>query len=648
MSGWSFLKAAKKAAGPGEDAARLARENMEVASDLLKQDRDLRYLQGQFQSANPDIDATKAVSSAFNDPMNARNSAAIFEEAGMLSPQAEAIPTLPRGRFDANSSPAEMSAFNQPSARNSMSVFQENNMLDTGIVPFQERGLVPLTEKGLVPVDINMGRTSAPRVGALVDDAPQPMRDVTPPGASGGGRGGDIPPVAGISGSFDDIPMDVKQSFLARNKGKIGAAALGGAGLLGISALMDDGQQAQQAAPAVAPSNAQKSAVPVETPASSAKASVGIKGPVAMGGSGLPGSAPQQDPLKVLDFGQGYKDTAAALQAEQERRNDSVLRSQLGKAASLLGASIAGTKPVANELFDANMKEADVRLQQHNDRMAKEKLDPNSPLSKGMREMAKNLLGIEIRGDASAEELMKTMPMLQGYYQSGENRQARKEADAQRSKDRAAALEVAKLQRETASETKRSEKLESYTKEMRKDLVSGPLAKQYESVVNAKTALSDLDAFRKNPTGYSDYGTLMRALKVLQGDASVVRETEMKMGKAAGSLPQTLQNYIQQMADGRSLQPKQRQEILDTINQMDNSATSLYLRAAEPYLENARELGLNTNYILPGILRDSDKKEASTQKTSSYPKQVRNMQTGAMATVSNAQEEAEANSEGFR
>lgn len=566
-----------------DDAARvMSREEAEIASDLLKQPGMSKAYDDIQRQAN--IDDARA---AFTENTPAADAFRTFDEANMVPGTVAGDVTLQTSRPNFNLQGKPYSG-NVPS-------------------PIQEKGLIPVDQAGKGIVKINPDASGLPVVGRQADDV-----------------------IETTARNVDAIPVTDKMSFLKKygKKGAIGAG-LAGAGLLGISALQDE-QTLQQA-----PVPTEKPITPVEQPASpqnvattmpSKTNAVKAANVTPNTQSGLPGQ--QEDALRILDFGTGYKDTAANLEEQQNLRNLEFRNNQLAKAGAQLGAAIAGVNTPDLSLFDQNIKQADTVLSQYKERMEKEKNDPNSPLSKGMKQFMKSF-GFEVKGDASAEELMKLSPIAERYYQSIENRELRKEQAAQRSEDNrfrwaqlAAQKDIAKQNKEAEIERKRGEKLEGYTMQMRKDLTSGPLAKQYTSVVNSKTALSDLTSFMENPTGYTDYGTLMRSLKVLQGDDSVVREAEMRLGQNAGSLSQKLQNYADQIATGRSLRPEQRQDIVNTLKVMDASATNQYNQAAQPYLEQARELGLNEDFILPGILRETPTDKTPTQTSSPQQKTI--------------------------
>lgn len=326
-----------------------------------------------------------------------------------------------------------------------------------------------------------------------------------------------------------------------------------------------------------------------------------------------------------IDLGE-QSDHMAELKAAQGKRDSGVLANQLGKSAEIIGSAISGAKPVAQGIFDQNMKLAGQDVESFKEKMEAQKYDKNSPVSKAFKEYAKKL-GVNITGDMSAADAEKIMPYIAKGFEAEENRKSR-ELTAQLARETMADNRAERRhQREETTSAKRSEKLEKYTFDARKEITSGGFAKQYANVNNAQKASGAITQFAKNPTGYSDYGTLMTSLKALQGDDSVVREAEIRLGMQAGSLFQSIQNTLQRAQNGQSLQPSQRDAILKAVNTLNDVSTSQYLSAIEPVLEQADELGLNRDHILPGNLRSAQKQKSEKQKASTEDKTPQSKQT---------------------
>lgn len=423
------------------------------------------------------------------------------------------------------------------------------------------------------------------------------------------------------SGDIIDVtPMTPQSRSKLLTYGLPVATTAGTVGALwGAGELMGD-DQAQQLPPIPlrndyvpeqqAPPQAPAPAAPAAKNSNSLKAKA--SGP---GGVGAASTAPVEPGMNI-DFGGGHKDNAEALADAQKRENLAVFANQLGKAGDIIGSSIAGVGPKAQEAFDSNIKQAGEITKQHEALMAKEKNDPNSPLSKGMRQFMKSF-GFNIKGEATAEELMKLSPLAEKYFQSVQNREQRAEEVKQKQLDRQTQMSIAKLNKETANEVKRGDKLETYTQAFRKEMTNGQLGKQYATASTAQKMLKSLSEFAKDPSGYTDYATLMGSLKTLQGDESVVKEAEIRLGMEAGSLKDTLLNYGQKLVNGKSLQPEQREKIISTVRILGETAKTQYIDSTSGILDHAKTLGLNPKHIMPGNLLDDESPQDSSPKINS-------------------------------
>jgi hypothetical protein len=156
-----------------------------------------------------------------------------------------------------------------------------------------------------------------------------------------------------------------------------------------------------------------------------------------------------------------------------------------------------------------------------------------------------------------------------------------------------------------------SEKKEKQTMSLRKEATSGQLGKLYEKYKINAAGKANLDAFHKDPSGYSDYGSLMQSLKTLQNDSSVVREAEMRLGQNATSLINKVKNAIENAATGRALQPQQREEISKVMNIMFEVNEDLYTNAVRPIYRQAKknELPLEQIFEDPSIFEGKEKED---------------------------------------
>jgi hypothetical protein len=301
-----------------------------------------------------------------------------------------------------------------------------------------------------------------------------------------------------------------------------------------------------------------------------------------------------------IDFGDNTMARNEDLKDAQERRDVAVLINQLGKAADVAGSGMSGTQARFGGIFDQNVKNAEGIVTDYQDQVKFEKEDPNSAVSKGYRELAKSL-GFNIKGMASAADLERLMPQLANAYNQRQAQIARAQEAKEKRESRLDEAQIREANRKDLEkekiELKDESKREKDIDEAKKALDKGTTQKLKNSFYTAKRMEMSIGEFAKNPNGYSDYATLMGGLKVLQGDDSVVRETEIKLGMRSGSLLDKIKNEFMQAWDGKSLQPSQRKNIINTIKVMSDSARELYLRETAPAVVSAKRRSIPLNEL---------------------------------------------------
>ena len=118
---------------------------------------------------------------------------------------------------------------------------------------------------------------------------------------------------------------------------------------------------------------------------------------------------------------------------------------------------------------------------------------------------------------------------------------------------------------------------------------------------------SAIKEFKKDPDGYKDYATLMGGLKVLQGDESVVREAEIRLGMSAADLATAIRNWGEQLISGQKLSPKQRDQIVNTIDILKETSRRQYLDAIQPVLLHAESSNIDKKFLVnQGFLANED------------------------------------------
>jgi hypothetical protein len=333
-----------------------------------------------------------------------------------------------------------------------------------------------------------------------------------------------------------------------------------------------------------------------------------------------------------------FKDTE--LEDAMRRRDDLLGLMMMGKGAERVGTAISGTesdkayldllKPFAESRVSdvltkrqAESNKVDLDTKKFNFAFAKDKDDPNSPTSKFYRDTLKELtqgagIAMKIPENLSAAEMEKVYPNIINIVNAKEARAARlQQAELTAATKKAAAVE------------KEADEKKKFTQGLRKELTSGQYGKMFANVNNAQKAAGAIEQFMKDPTGYSDYATLMGGLKALQGDESVVREAEIRLGMQAGSFKEKVTNEIEKLRSGKSLQPGQRQNILKSVQILHDIALTQYRDGIKPILQQAEMEGIDPNVLIPGnVMKDTTRQEAGNMIT------VREKSTGRMKKLS--------------
>jgi hypothetical protein len=163
----------------------------------------------------------------------------------------------------------------------------------------------------------------------------------------------------------------------------------------------------------------------------------------------MPASPKSAGPPSTIDVGKSRFNQEGLANA-QKREAGAELAAGLGKAFNTIGAGITRTQvdPNQQKAFDLLGKDAGTITQNYLQQQANEKNDPNSPMSKAFRQYA-NSLGVNIKGDFTAADGEKLLPMIFKGYEAKQAQIARtqdlqmklaehKDEMLQRDKDRAA------------------------------------------------------------------------------------------------------------------------------------------------------------------------------------------------------------------
>lgn len=255
------------------------------------------------------------------------------------------------------------------------------------------------------------------------------------------------------------------------------------------------------------------------------------------------------------------------------------------------------TKLMATDASESQLKKA--RSEMNDDNKMR---NPNSEISKLVSDVAAKAGLIAPGSSVSAMTLKNSGINLGNLLATMEAAKGRKET-----------AELNARAKSDKAETKLNDDQKKFARDLRKELTAGQLGKQYASYSTGERMGKSIAEFAKDPNGYSDYASLMGSLKSLQGDESVVREAEVRMGMGATSKIDSVKNDIQKAINGKMLQPGQRTNMINTLKILTDISKEQYLRSAEPILEQADREGISRDILLPGTLNGKPKESAGSQ-----------------------------------
>lgn len=333
------------------------------------------------------------------------------------------------------------------------------------------------------------------------------------------------------------------------------------------------------------------------------------KTPVSIPGGLKPSSTmatPSQagEPVTPVQVQQERKLTRDRLEEALEQQRQLELMAGISRGSEMLGRGIAGAiaKIQPSKMSGGEFEETLSRLGKQGVEGAKllrerdkaqfeldtleRKRDPNSAESQMARDFFKKL-NIDIPEKASYEALEKFSPQVTKLFDQRENREQRQFL-AQQARE-------AKASKDTEKE---KEAIQELTRSFRKELNTGELGKLGTFARKAKSGVKLMEETLKNPSGYKDFAATFALLKATQGDDSVIREAEMKLGLDLGSLPQKTKSKFMQFFTGEMRTSALRKEMLDTMKLLAKRAEDQYLSAADATLYNAEQYNIPRRLLL--------------------------------------------------
>lgn len=317
---------------------------------------------------------------------------------------------------------------------------------------------------------------------------------------------------------------------------------------------------------------------------------------------GMP-DMPEQ-PTSVEDFAkptfdsEGFtNNTVAGLQDAQRQAAGGRFVNELGRAAELVGTSIAGTKPIAQEIFTQQAKDSDNVVKSFEERAEKEKADPKSAISQQFRDFM-GTLGVTVPTNMSAEAAAKVMPYAYQKFAAKEAQIARSAEAEENRKLRETLSNNALAGRQAAASEKAATNLSDKQNKFAQTIAPKVQNKQYEKFAKLEQARLNIEHAVNNPNPQSDSALIYDFIKSLDPD-SAVREGEISFVGTARSIPTKTKALVNKMFKGELLTGDERKNILDFATQSTLNQKKAWEISAKPYINQAEKMGVDLSLIIP-------------------------------------------------
>lgn len=321
--------------------------------------------------------------------------------------------------------------------------------------------------------------------------------------------------------------------------------------------------------------------------------------------------------LEAIDFGQGQSIASdAAFLDAQDRSNKAIMLNRFGEAMDQVRAGLGQGKVDDPSFWREGVKGAQDIPKQYLERVKFEKEDPNSPMSKGYKELAK-AMGYNITGKASAADLEKLIPQLSNMYTQREARKARAEQAALERENKKELAHEKALDRQAMLEASRGTKMDMQKNKFI-EYAQKSIGKEFEKYQKIENSLDSLEQAKKDQVGASDVTMLYNFIKAQDPD-SVVREGEIALGQRGMSLGGRIRTMTLGQLSGEMLDPKFRNDIVKIARRLKDQGYTSYNQSVQTIRDTAQQrYGMSDDelsLIDPVLNRQKKKKEAEIKSS---------------------------------
>ena len=366
-----------------------------------------------------------------------------------------------------------------------------------------------------------------------------------------------------------------------------------------------------------------------------------------------PSSDSYRDVIKsVLTSNQPDIRSIENLKAAQDQAAKNRLYANLLGSADVIASSMAGlgagrvVKPSAQEQAKNLGEQADIGVKEYQQQLAQSKDDPNSPLSKQMREQFKKVFKYDIGTNYSAADIEKVLPQMTSILNVQEQAATRREIAKQNA-------EIRKSREQEANDYKTDKRFSELGIKITPELASSRGA--FGKAANTKRAAESIEAFvgRGDPNNLTDsqIAEIARALdSMISSGQATVSGMEHFIPRTYLADEARIKTYIQSIPKGAQ-QGEFVKKMMETVEREKELANKQIQRAsktiAEGYIDLKRKNPDRWNALMKEHNIDGSGEESKVQMGTSFPRQVRNSKTNEIATVSSPEELKEANEHGF-
>jgi len=280
----------------------------------------------------------------------------------------------------------------------------------------------------------------------------------------------------------------------------------------------------------------------------------------------------------------------ANLKEAQSKRDQEHAANTFGRAADTLSGALLHTGNKLDKFYSEQDEFANRHVSDIKDRIANEKNDPGSAVSDAYRKILGEF-GVKIEGPISAAAVEKIAPWVEKKYLAEEARKARIEELKIRQQELKANKEVAKQEKQVKIN---SDKTAAYRKEIDKN--TKPLQDTYD---NRDQIVKFLEEAIKNPVGGGFQDAAITYGFIKSRDNSAVREGEMKMLAAAGSVPDRLRREFSKAMSGQAYNSQDMKDLIAVIRNENAKLKNSYSNRVKSVLKQAEKEGLDLTEVNP-------------------------------------------------